>query len=247
MEPATNPNQTTPPAVETTPTITPATPVAPPPPVVPPAGTMAPGASEYRGMPYLVAFTLVLLAAVLGAIGMYFYEGKNIAQEQAQVPIETVQEVETVKTYSNPNLGIEFEYGSGYAVEERNATTSNTIVLIRSEDIANIPEGGEGPPVITIVVVKNTKKQTPLVWAQQNKIYSNINLAMGSTTDYVLDGVSAIRYTTDGLYLSDNVVVAHGENIYVFTGAYLDADSDIRKNFYSLLETVVFTPEPGQE
>jgi hypothetical protein len=79
-----------------------------------------------------------------------------------------------------------------------------------------------------------------------NKIYSNINLMRGEVSEYVLGGANAIRYAADGLYASDNVVVAHGENMYVITGSYMDADSDIKKDFATLLESVTFIPQPGQ-
>lgn len=249
MEPTTNQTPAPSPVVSDVPPQATA-PVAPAPaaaipPTTPPVPPTTNG--EHPGMPYLVAFTLVLLALVLGALGMYFYEGKNITQHQPEIPLQNEQPIETVQTYSSPTLGVEFEYDSEYVVEERNATTSNTIVLMRSEDVKNIPEGGEGPPSITVTVLKNTKNQFPSVWAQENKIYSNINLVMGSTTEYVLGGANAIRYTADGLYVSDTIVVAHGENMYVFSGAYMDTNSEIRQDFIKLLATVKFIPQPGQE
>ena len=162
----------------------------------------------------------------------------------------------TMTTYSNPELGIEFEYqtgSDGYVLQEHIPTDTaanlvRTIVLMQSADAAVAPPaGGERPPVISISVFKNTKKQFPRTWADQNVQYSLINLAQGEIEETVVGGTNAIRYNADGLYASDNVVVAHGENMYVITGQYMDAGSDIRADFAPLVASIRFIPPEGQE
>ncbi|HEY4522718.1 MAG TPA: hypothetical protein VJH91_03765 [Candidatus Paceibacterota bacterium] len=161
-------------------------------------------------------------------------------------------------TYTNSELGIEFDYRagpSGYVVEEMTPSDASaglvrTIVLKRTEDKQNegaIPVGGEGPPTITIHVFENTKKQFPRAWADTHIQYSNMNLSQGDAADAVVGGGSAIRYMSDGLYASENVVVAHGDNVYVITGMFIDVDSDIRRDFGPLVESVRFIPTSGQE
>ena len=123
-----------------------------------------------------------------------------------------------------------------------------SIVLMQYEDsIKDMPVGGEGPPTITISIFKNTKKQQSRAWADEHKQYSNINLKMGDVTEAVVGGANAICYMADGLYASENVVVAHGENVYVISGMFLDAESSLRKDFAPFIESIRFTPQAGQE
>jgi hypothetical protein len=156
-----------------------------------------------------------------------------------------------VTTYSNPGLGIEFDYEAGpngYVVQESTPTDPNgeivrSIVLMRAEDVANgMPVGGEGPPTITIMVYKNAMKQSSSVWADAHTQYSNINLKMGDALETVVGGANAVRYMADGLYASENVVVAHGENVYVITGMFLDATSDLRMDYAPLVDSFTFIP-----
>lgn len=159
-------------------------------------------------------------------------------------------------TYSQPELGIVFDYRAGptgYVVEE--STPSDTaaqlvraIVLVRAEDAQQQPRlGGEGPPTIGVHVFKNTKKLSSAMWADAYPQYSNINLKMGDVTEAVVGGANAIRYMADGLYASENVVVAHGDYVYVVSGSYLDAESNLRRDFAPLVASIRFIPAPGQE
>lgn len=187
---------------------------------------------------YIIAFIIVV------AVGLYM-----------SLRVDTSKVVQNNATYSDAGVGIEFTYRTGpdgYVVQELTPAPSTsdlirTVILMQTSDAnKEMPEGGEGPATITIQVVKNSKKQHPAVWADAHHIYSNINLKRGEVKEYVLGGANAVRYDADGLYTSDNVVVAHGENMYVITGNYIDIDSDIRTDFISLLESITFIPQPGQ-
>ena len=158
------------------------------------------------------------------------------------------------KSFSDEKIGLEFVYKigkDGYVIEEIKADNANSdlmtsLVLTRTDDFENrenLPIGGEGPPTITILVFKNTQRLLPRVWVYENTQYSNINLKLSDITDVVTYGENAIRYRADGLYVSDNVVVAHRENIYVISGMYIEEESSIRKDFLSLIETIRFIPQ----
>ena len=156
-------------------------------------------------------------------------------------------------SYKNEALGLTFAYRAGpngYVVEESTPADTTqplvrSIVLIRSEDAAKgMPAGGEGPATITVSVYKNEKKQWPQTWADENPQYSNINLKQGAVSEAVVGGANAIRYMADGLYASENVVVAHGEYIYVLSGMFMDENSTLRKDFAPLVESVAFIPTP---
>jgi hypothetical protein len=71
-------------------------------------------------------------------------------------------------------------------------------------------------------------------------------LKLGEVESTVVGGANAVRYKADGLYASENVVVAHGDHVYVITGQFMDEDSDIRKDFGPLVASFRFVPAPGQ-
>ncbi len=154
-------------------------------------------------------------------------------------------------TYSNVELGLAFDYkdgANGYVVQESTPSGDpdlvRAIVLIPSADAGKpAPMGGEGPATITVQVFKNTKKQWSRTWADEHTQYSNINLKMGEVSEAVVGGANAIRYMADGLYASENFVVAHGEYVYVFTGMFLDENSSLRKDFSPIVNSVRFIPQ----
>ncbi len=194
-------------------------------------------------------FIYAVLAIALPIGGYYLYIYWALGNDSAG------QTSKTHVTYSQSEIGLEFEYREGpegYVVDERMPVDLGTglvknIILTRTEDAENTPPvGGEGPPVIVISVFENTKKQFPRAWANEHVQYSNINLVMGEVGEAVVGGANAIRYMTDGLYASENVVVAHGDYMYVVTGQFIDQDSPIRRDYEALVESIRFIPAPGQ-
>ncbi|HYC83089.1 MAG TPA: hypothetical protein VEB60_00875 [Candidatus Paceibacterota bacterium] len=191
----------------------------------------------------------VLIAAALMAGGYYLYIYWALGNDSFE------QGAETYATYSRSDIGLEFDYPEGpegYVVEERipadlGAGLVKNIILMRTEDAeSEPPTGGEAPPAIAISVFKNTKKQFPRTWADENIQRSNINLTTGAVEEAVVGGANAIRYMTDGLYASENVVVAHGDHMYVVTGQFTEQDSPIRRDYQALAESIRFIPAPGQ-
>ena len=169
------------------------------------------------------------------------------------------QVVDNITTYSSTELGFQFEYPTGpdgYVLDERfpSETRDNNIRIINlvqtkdqeNLDAGNVPIGGEGPATITFSIFENVKNQFPLAWAMENIAYSNINLKRGDTLETVVGGANAIRYFADGLYASDNVVVAHGDAIYMLTGMYLEEDSNLRRDFSTIVESITFIPQSSQ-
>ncbi|HEU0085369.1 MAG TPA: PsbP-related protein [Candidatus Paceibacterota bacterium] len=197
---------------------------------------------------------LLFLFAVL-MLGVGYMALINSQMPPVEVPDLRQDPIYT--TYSSDELGFLFEYRlapDGYVLEEREpsdsdaSTLQKTLILMQVEDsLQEMPEGGEGPAVISISIFENSKKQFPQTWADENLAHSNVNLVMGEISEAVVGGANAIRYMADGLYASENVVVAHGDNIYVITGQYLDESSTLRQDFAPLLESIAFIPEPGQE
>jgi hypothetical protein len=166
------------------------------------------------------------------------------------------QEMDGTAVYTNSALGYEFTYRTGpngYVVEEASKADPDNellshIMLVRTKDlpmIQNPPAGSEGPATINIAVYKNTKKQQPLNWADEHTQASNISLKTGDVSEAVSGGANAIRYKADGLYVMDILIVAHGGNIYVIDGQYADENSDLKKDFSPIVESLKFIPSPN--
>ena len=191
----------------------------------------------------------ILIAVILVGGGYYLYTYWDRENDSVQ------QVTNTHLTYSQSDIGLEFDYPKGpegYAVDERMPVDLGTglvknIILTRTEDTLNEPPvGGEGPPVILISVFENTNNQFPRTWADEHVQYSNINLMTGEAQEAVVGGANAIRYMADGLYASENIVVAHGDHMYVITGQFSNQDSQIRYDYQDLVESIRFIPAPGQ-
>lgn len=193
----------------------------------------------------LIASTVVVLLAVSGYLFLQIDREKTNDSLKGQFT-----------KFNSSELGIEFSYPvgpEGYILEEMNWTDNNpnyirTIILMRSEDKAKeMPVGGEGPPTITINIFKNPLRQWPQIWADSNIQYSNIDLKIGDILETAVGGAKTVRYMAGGLYSSDNAVVAHGDSIFVFTGMFLDENSDIKKDFEPILNSVNFIKKLGEE
>ena len=192
-------------------------------------------------------FVLVLVAIVAAIATFYVF---NL--EQAKVG-------ENMTTFSSSEFGFAFDYKTGpegYVLDERIPADLGdylrTYILYRTEDkknidSGNIPQNGEGPAVMTVSVFKNSQKQDPLPWAMAHETDSGIALKTGEPKEEAVGGAKAIRFSADGLYASENFVVTHGDNVYVFTGQYMDKESDLYKDFEPLIDSVKFMPSQGQE
>jgi hypothetical protein len=194
--------------------------------------------------------TFLLIIAAIAIAGAAFAFLRIDPQKSAQ------STQSQLATYSSSELGVEFQYRpgpTGYVVQEMTPSDPasgllRSVALVRSEDAQTPPPvGGEGPATITMLVFDNPHKEKPLAWADAHVQYSSINLKQGEVQESVVGGANAIRYMADGLYATDMVVVAHGENVYVFSGAYIDAASDIKKDFSPVISSVKFIPTPGQQ
>ncbi len=160
--------------------------------------------------------------------------------------------VNDMAVYSNTELGFEFTYRSGpngYVVEDHTPAQNSgdlikTIVLIQTTDKENPNrEGGEGPATINVEIFKNTKNRQAGVWAMENATYSNYNVKFNEPKELVVGGANAIEYKADGLYTSNNIVVAHGGYIYDFKGMYLDENSNLSLDFLPLVNSIKFIPQ----
>ncbi len=166
------------------------------------------------------------------------------------VPAQAADEPAGITRHRDCELGIEFEYREGpdgYLLEVVDEDPDQPgivrrLVLVLESEHRQLPEAGEGPPTIGIAAAPNPEGLSPAEWAAGNPGVSNLHLKLTEIDAFELAGASAIRYLADGLYVADTVVATHGGYAYVVSGAYLDADSTIRRDFEPLLQSIRFLP-----
>jgi len=146
--------------------------------------------------------------------------------------------------YVDKQIGISFEFPTNmeYVVQEPPVATVGSgdlikaLILIPESDFESLKEstdGTEGPPTINILAFKNTSGLSASEWFQAAGAESVQEIEIG--------GVPAIEFFSDGLYQSRNVVVTQNGLLYFISASYIDSDSDIYKDFSSMLETMSFS------
>jgi hypothetical protein len=188
-----------------------------------------------------------LVVVVVLAAGGYWL----LSDQAVQVPMPNTSTTTAtsapsgnLKSYSSPEYGIEFRYPSGYELSERDLPGSaqrrqHVITLMRSIDLP-APEGGEGPPAITIEMIQNDlDDQTTEEWIR-NSSASNFKQSDGVLSTTTIAGQKSLTYTWDGLYRGDTTAIARPAYIYAFTVTYLTPEDGIRRDFEDMLRTVVF-------
>jgi hypothetical protein len=157
--------------------------------------------------------------------------------------------------FKSVDLGISFDYQSGtkgYSLTQPETETENAssivkrIVLTRENDQAladTATVAFDAPLTITLTIYNNEKNQQPRDWANDHKTYSNIELRVSEPAALSISGANALRYTTEGLYRTDNVVIVHEGKVYLFSGSYFNENSQIHKDFLELLGTIEFIGE----
>lgn len=200
-----------------------------------------------------VAIVTIVLFGLLFVASTYVDEG-----EQPDLVVDESSETIAYDTVVDPVLGISFAYKTApnrYIVDDVTSSVreeSQGMEVVKALRIMNAREkhelensegGREGPPTIQLTVFENAKKQSANMWIDAHSNLSNIELLVGSIDrDAVVAGANAVRYKTDGLYQNENVVIAHGRYIYHFTGSFLEAESQIYKDFQRLIDSVTFIP-----
>ncbi len=189
---------------------------------------------------------VVLLLAIAGVI--YAVMGDTTPAEPLQSgnSTDTPATTTTTKTYTNAKYSISFTYPDTYLLSEMNPEGNaqrehHVITLIRAEDLP-APEGGEGPPSITIEMFQNNlDSQTTEQWIRGSSA-SNFKLSPdGRTSTTTVDGKQAISYRWSGLYEGTTVALAESNWIYTFSVTYLDMGADIVQDFVRIRNSVRIT------
>jgi hypothetical protein len=148
---------------------------------------------------------------------------------------------DTRAAYQNQTLGVTFKYPTSYQLQERDIEINKAPVhFITLAQTTDVPQGGEGPTAMSVTVF-TLDKPVPLAdW-----LHSMQNLTPAPTGGYdyqetTVAGEPALAYSATGLYESDNVAVARGNRVYVFSVTWLTRQDPILKDFDNLLKTVSF-------
>lgn len=192
--------------------------------------------------------TLVIFGIVV-LVGIFF--GLNFSKNgpATEIPLKA--------QYKSLDTGVVFDYrqdSDGYEILPVRTSEINQsefvegFTLMLKSDYESMKEmkNTEGPATINIAIYKNNKNLDAVSWIDENPLISNKNLMVGDKSETVFGGVKAIRYTVDGLYRIDTVVLSQGNFIYLFAGAYPDESSVLRRDFSDLLNSVRFEKTPDQ-
>lgn len=212
---------------------------------------------------------IVVLVALLVLVGAFLILN-NYADQEKQTDTKNIEVTEKTETgerdthlgqFEDRSIEVAFDYPEGtdgYVVDDLSqfiGEESQDIEVVKVYRLMNEKEkfelensegGREGPPVIQLMVFKNDQNQSAGNWIDSFPAFSNINLLLGEVdSDVVVGGANAVSYTTDGLYMADNVVVASGDFIYHFIGSYHERDSLIHQDFRAIIDSVRFIPGEG--
>lgn len=184
----------------------------------------------------------LVIVAILVVGGYWLLSDQAVLVPTPDAPANPVP-AEAMRSYASQEYGIEFRYPSSYQISERDLPGSgqrhhHVVTLMRAEDLPP-PEGGEGPPAITIEMIQNDLDgMTTEEWIRNSSL-SNFKQS-GELSSSTIAGQQALSYTWDGLYRGDTTAIALPAYIYAFTVTYLTPEDGIRRDFENLLRTVVF-------
>ena len=223
-------------------------------------GTLATIAVPSMGLPLCAAFDNIADVYALQSGDTISVKGE-VDPAGRIVPCESEEhylragEGQGYSEYIDEEIGLTFEYRqhpNGYILQQpADASTHpdflKAFVLISKKDFEELQQSDdarEGPPTINIAVFQNSQNQQSGMWADNNTQESNIQLKRGDIADTVVGGANAIRYTVDGLYLADTVVVASSGYVFVLSGSYLEENSQIHQDFKHLVNTIQLDRAP---
>jgi hypothetical protein len=174
----------------------------------------------------------LIVVCVVAAIATAFYTNK---QSNTVAPPASL-------TYHSEHVGLDFNYPTTYTLTTRHDSYAGAEihVLTLLDASVQVPDMSEGPAAISIIEIPITATTTLAQWVRENSIsnfYLSPDQTLSSTT---VGGVDALAYRYSGLYESDAIAVEHGGKIFIFAGAWLDANDAIRADFKNILASVTF-------
>lgn len=139
--------------------------------------------------------------------------------------------------------GYSFMYPDTYDLSSHTETSGaaqwDVLVLVPKGYVA--PQGGEGPPSISVASYNNAEG-LPLEQFITNEPKANFGLSGDKKlTPISVGGKPAFGYTYSGLYENDAVAVANSGRVYVFAAGWMQAGDPIRQDLQDIIKSVQFT------
>ena len=188
-----------------------------------------------------VAIFAIIVALAIGAFFLMQQDG--VEGDGAEGPAGSQQ-------YSNVAYGLSFSYPDTYVLSELDAPGSgerkhHAVLLMRKEDLP-LPQGGEGPPAITIDIYQNDlDKLSAEAWIR-NTSESNFKLGDGTLASITVGSLPALSYRWSGLYEGTTIVLAQPDWIYAFTVTYLEMGAPIVQDFVAVRDSVQIAHQIAQ-
>lgn len=182
----------------------------------------------------IVVGVIVALAA-----GYYLFSNYLVSRLDGRGEVPAQSELQL---YSSEE-GLSFKYPVSYELSSRTEGSAerqwDVLVLLPKGYVP--PQGGEGPPAITIGIFDNPEHLSLDAWikgdARSNWKLAPDNAHLAQTT---VGGEEALSYQHGGLYMQDAVAVMHNGKVYLFEGGWMNSDDQIRRDFANMLDTVQF-------
>lgn len=173
---------------------------------------------------------IVAVFVSAGIVSVAWYQGH----------IRTVPEI---NDYYSKTFGIEFQYPSGYVLQESDTPSgervAHHVTLLREEDLPLL-QASEGPPVISIDLYQNDlDRYTAEQWIRSSS-FSNFKLGEERLATTTISGELALSYRWSGLYEGTTIAVAKGNWVYAFTVTYMQPGDGIVQDFVRVRDSVRF-------
>ncbi len=202
--------------------------------------------SLYEGGTIYIMNTRLAITAVLVLViaGFAVYTLTKPTEEPQANAVATTTPTTTNQNiiYTSAKYGISFAYPSSYELSERDNEGSAlrehyTIILMRKEDLP-APEGGEGPPAITIDMHQNNlDSQTTENWIRNSSL-SNFKLGEGMLSSTTISGLPALSFRWSGLYEGTTIALSQPNWIYAFSVTYMEPGADIVQDFVAVRDSI---------
>lgn len=157
-----------------------------------------------------------------------------------------------MQRFRSDEYGFAFAYRQmpdGYVLAtlpERDASErslSATYTIIDAHEYALLQESTdarESPPAIAIQVYENTAHEPIMLWLEANPERANYHLKSSSVRNESVGGAAALRYSFDGLYQNEAIVISHKDHVLVFMGSFNSFEDPIRREFLNIVGSLAF-------
>jgi hypothetical protein len=195
----------------------------------------------------LAVFSLILVSVL-------------IVNEQVVQPMLDDRTIEDVVSYQieSPEYNFSFKYPSGLEgytlIEPPVATGSKSLkkaylMFQYAQYIEYQNDQTQTPPAVSAFVFElpakiegdvSTRSERLLQWLNENPQYTSYDRRVSEIEDIEIDGVPAIKYSTEGIYFQDFHIASYSGNIYVFAGQYESAEDKNVETYNNLISSVNF-------